>query len=621
MELDDFNSEYINSDDENNEFDSYEYDEIDYQKNEKQERKVNKLYPENKVWFKQVFKWLEMYSINDKKYSVIWDEKNPLECNFVLINNCNIIGTFNMSVSGKEPYFPISPPIVEWIEPELNFIDLCSIKYMECIRKENWNFCQNMDDILEKIYNYVININFENKPYNKLLINYLYKISEISGIYHSEIFSDLPKFGILYKNKNNNECSNRKHNGTGYSQGNVENWNIDDWKRKKNDEYIIIENIYNYLYNNNIFEYDIDNIKFSALIPYLNRLLQDSSLQEINKYSQIYLLICKFGDWIFKNIGYCILHDSLLNIAEELKFISSRVGVVLSTEEQQILDLFDTCEFNKHKVTSINVSNIVIKENDYISIMKSLQCVIVDNFENHSFKDNKPIITDQGKWFKRLYLEWKDLEKSMPLHPDGSIFIRWSANQTQLFKILIIPPLSTPYGGGCYEFHMCIPPEYPNMNPSMKFTTTGGGSVRFNPNLYSCGKICLSLLGTWNGEKWNPDISNIYQICVSILGLIFVDEPYFNEPGYQNSIGTPEGEIKSIQYNDNIKQQNIKYGIINMIKYPPETFEDVIKKHYELRLEDIKKNILNWIDKSKNPDPLKNLYNQLDELTTKVQIK
>ena len=25
--------------------------------------------------------------------------------------------------------------------------------------------------------------------------------------------------------------------------------------------------------------------------------------------------------------------------------------------------------------------------------------------------------------------------------------------------------------------------------------TTGGGSVRFNPNLYNCGKVCLSLLG------------------------------------------------------------------------------------------------------------------------------
>ena len=29
----------------------------------------------------------------------------------------------------------------------------------------------------------------------------------------------------------------------------------------------------------------------------------------------------------------------------------------------------------------------------------------------------------------------------------------------------------------------------------VNFQTTGGGSVRFNPNLYNCGKVCLSLLG------------------------------------------------------------------------------------------------------------------------------
>lgn len=33
----------------------------------------------------------------------------------------------------------------------------------------------------------------------------------------------------------------------------------------------------------------------------------------------------------------------------------------------------------------------------------------------------------------------------------------------------------------------------------MLLATTGGGKVRFNPNLYNNGKVCLSLLGTWSG--------------------------------------------------------------------------------------------------------------------------
>lgn len=64
--------------------------------------------------------------------------------------------------------------------------------------------------------------------------------------------------------------------------------------------------------------------------------------------------------------------------------------------------------------------------------------------------------------------------------------------------------------------------------------TTGGGQVRFNPNLYNTGKVCLSLLGTWRGggksEEWNEK-SSLLQVLVSIQALIFVEYPFFNEPG------------------------------------------------------------------------------------------
>lgn len=42
----------------------------------------------------------------------------------------------------------------------------------------------------------------------------------------------------------------------------------------------------------------------------------------------------------------------------------------------------------------------------------------------------------------------------------------------------------------------------------MKLSTTGHGKVRFNPNLYNCGKVCLSLLGTW-GDNWIANFSTI----------------------------------------------------------------------------------------------------------------
>lgn len=64
-------------------------------------------------------------------------------------------------------------------------------------------------------------------------------------------------------------------------------------------------------------------------------------------------------------------------------------------------------------------------------------------------------------------------------------------------KIMIAGPEDTPYAGGLFEFDCFMPINYPHSPPLMHLRTTGCGSVRFNPNLYNCGKVCLSLLGTW----------------------------------------------------------------------------------------------------------------------------
>ena len=65
-------------------------------------------------------------------------------------------------------------------------------------------------------------------------------------------------------------------------------------------------------------------------------------------------------------------------------------------------------------------------------------------------------------------------------------------------------------------------PDYPQVPPQVCFLTTGGGTVRFNPNLYPCGKVCLSLLGTWAGPSWVPGQSTLLQVLVSIQSLILV---------------------------------------------------------------------------------------------------
>ena len=63
----------------------------------------------------------------------------------------------------------------------------------------------------------------------------------------------------------------------------------------------------------------------------------------------------------------------------------------------------------------------------------------------------------------------------------------------------------------------------------MAVMRVSAGNGRVNPNLYEEGKVCLSILGTWAGdrnESWNPSRSSLLQAFVSIQGLVLVKEPY-----------------------------------------------------------------------------------------------
>lgn len=86
-------------------------------------------------------------------------------------------------------------------------------------------------------------------------------------------------------------------------------------------------------------------------------------------------------------------------------------------------------------------------------------------------------------------------------------------------RACITGPADTPYAYGMFFFDVLFPQDYPNIPPLMLLETTGGGRVRFNPNLYADGKVCLSLLGTWHGsehEKWNPATSTLWQVRTTL---------------------------------------------------------------------------------------------------------
>ncbi|CAJ1978564.1 unnamed protein product [Sphenostylis stenocarpa] len=184
---------------------------------------------------------------------------------------------------------------------------------------------------------------------------------------------------------------------------------------------------------------------------------------------------------------------------------------------------------------------------------------------------------------KRIQEEWKSLEKDLP----DSIFIRVYESRIDLLRAVIIGADGTPYHDGLFFFDVLFPSNYPNVPPEVHYHSYG---VRLNPNLYYCGKVCLSLLNTWSSryknEKWVPGVSTVLQILVSIQGLILNSEPYFNEPSNARLRGSKEAEDHSLYYNETTFILSLR-TMVHVMRRTPKNFEDFVAGHFCSRAHDI----------------------------------
>jgi ubiquitin-conjugating enzyme E2 Z len=115
-------------------------------------------------------------------------------------------------------------------------------------------------------------------------------------------------------------------------------------------------------------------------------------------------------------------------------------------------------------------------------------------------------------------------------------------------RALIIGPHGSPYEYGFFEFNVNFGTEYPSKPPKVEAKTTNGGRTRFNPNIYAGGKVCLSILGTWHGERPGEEWSSaqgLESILWSIQSLMS-NNPYENEPGYENAKGTEDKKMNDL---------------------------------------------------------------------------
>ncbi|KAK3137230.1 hypothetical protein QOZ80_5BG0449480 [Eleusine coracana subsp. coracana] len=201
----------------------------------------------------------------------------------------------------------------------------------------------------------------------------------------------------------------------------------------------------------------------------------------------------------------------------------------------------------------------------------------VADFSDHHYA-KKSVGKPRKEWVKRIQHDWSLLEKDLP----ALIYVRVLENRMDLLRAVMIGPQGTPYHDGLFFFDAHFPASYPATPPVVHYHA---GGLRLNPNLYACGKVCLSLLGTWHGtscEKWNAAHSTMLQVLISIQALVLNEQPYFNEPGYERTANTTDGQRQALAYNDKTFEYSCR-TMLYSLRRPPQHFEDLVAGHFRER--------------------------------------
>lgn len=107
--------------------------------------------------------------------------------------------------------------------------------------------------------------------------------------------------------------------------------------------------------------------------------------------------------------------------------------------------------------------------------------------------------------------------------PEGIVAGPKSEENFFEWEALISGPEETPFDGGVFVTELIFPTDYPLSPPKMKFV-----SDMFHPNVYSDGRVCISILHTPGedplgyespAERWSP-VQSIEKILLSVVSML-----------------------------------------------------------------------------------------------------
>lgn len=528
---------------------------------------------------------------------------------------------------------PYMPPKLEYVKPKIKLPLLLTLINLDVLKLENWSPTITLEYFIINLGNQISDIgsNFiigdaQSNANDSISYDELeYQLIKLVSI-TKENLPEKINVNIPIPKKTSQQSSNDKYwkAGTGYGSDSLKEWDIKSYIKEqelqKNDLAIILNNI-----NRLITQENISTIYESVLIQYIYNQINGFNMLEFNKSRQLFM--CIFN--ILSNLMCIGMSQTQINkISNELKSTLDELDILFKTSpesinDEDLLHVYCVIDLYVSKYQE-QIKEIVISTNNKESYVQKMQQLQFGNYEiplSHRFYKNKDIKPCQTA-IMRILSEISTFKKGLPVNWESTIWTRVSKSSICVFSFLISGPKDTPYENGLFEFHAHFPSDYPNSVPAVLLHTTGNGKVRFNPNLYDSGKVCLSILGTWSGqegEKWNAKTSTFLQVMVSIQSLILVEQPYFNEPGWEREMNTEKGKKASRSYNEERHGSTIKFAMTEMIKNPPAGFEEVVHNHFKMKKDEIINKTLIWEQNAeKYKQTIETNRNELVDLLVKL---
>ena len=544
-----------------------------------------------------------------------------------------------MNIKLNHNLYPYYPPQVSFKTKLDNKLDIAIIN-LNYFNPDSWNPTNTMKQLVTGVHK-ILNNNCEMSSQNSNKYPIINSIIQNILSFNSILPPCLKNFDInidyvklnTAKSEDNNDS---KHwaSGIGYGYKGRSDWDINkfiEMKKIKINQNIkfmkeLDENI-----KQNVDKSEFKNYILDAnLIEIICVFIKQINLVELDINNELYTYIFNILDTINLTDWDDIPTTDLSNIGKALKMFYDESSTFIKINK----DLDKTT--NKYSIITRSniyynkIKNYIIQDNiitndskhEYCDILKQYQFdgiqdeFTIHHYKSESFSPNKQCISKISK-------ELSTYHNSLPLNYESSVFLRYSEKNIQLIQVLIIGPENTPYENGCFLFDIYIPDNYPSVPPKVNLQTTGYGKVRFNPNLYNSGKVCLSILGTWSGseqEKWNKNTSTLLQVLVSIQSLILVENPYFNEPGYEKDMHNKRGKRRSIEYNDLRQKATIEWAMIDMIKKSPKEFKDIIINHFKYKKDAINNTIEKWYNETKlNKTEYNKIKNDMSKLLNNIK--